>query len=105
MRAVSAVVAVCLLIAWPLALDAAPATEPGGHEITCSSPRAAREYRDALRQLHLGRAAEAAAGFREVLRRDPRCAMAYFGLSRAQHKAGQAHDALSACAKAEELAP
>jgi tetratricopeptide (TPR) repeat protein len=74
-----------------------------GHEITCASVRAARDYQDGLRWFYLGQTDQAISTFQEAARRDPACAMAQWGLSRALQKAGRAADALAAAARAEEL--
>ena len=76
-----------------------------GHEITCGSQRALREYREGLRQLYAG---DAEAALRDLLaasRRDPSCAMAHWAVSRAHHKAGRLPEAVAAADRARELAP
>lgn len=91
-----------LLTARAGAVDAIAAP---GHQITCASNRAARDYQDGLRLLYQGRMEDAIGEFQDAVRRDPACAMAQWGLSRALYKAGRAPDAVAAAGKAEELAP
>lgn len=91
------------LVAGSLYLTPLPAHGAGvyaeakpSHQITSGQPRVARAYADALRAYHQGQLPEAIAGFQEALRRDPNCAMAAWGLSRAQRKAGNAAEARKA---------
>lgn len=83
---------------------AAPPPPPVPHVITCAAPRAVHDYQDGLAHLHQGRVEEAQREFRDAIRRDPACAMAHWGLSRAQAQARQAPEALASAARAEELA-
>lgn len=88
---------------FPLAALAAQLPDP--HQITCSSTRVARDYQSGLARYHQGRSSEAVEDFQSACRRDPACAMAQWGLSRALQKSGRNADALAAQAKAESLAP
>ncbi|MGV3724353.1 MAG: tetratricopeptide repeat protein [Actinomycetota bacterium] len=74
------------------------------HLVTSASPRAAREYDEGLRNFYVGQVDAAIKDFQEAARRDPTCAMAQWGLSRALYKKGSASEALVAIAKAQELA-
>jgi len=93
-----------MLAALP-ALDAPAQAPPPAHAITCASPRVERYYREGLRDYYSERLDDAIKEFGEAARRDPQCAMAFWGQSRALHKAGRRDEALAACGKAEEAAP
>src|SRR5687768_164421 len=84
--------------------QAALSTAPGAHEITCATPRALRAYQAGLRLFHLDRAPEAAAQFADAIKRDPACAMAQWGLSRALQKQGKTAEAEAALSAAEAAA-
>ena len=101
---IAALTPVALLSA-ALLLPGAPqaAPPPNPHVITCASPRALREYESGLRAFHLRQYEAAAKEFREALKRDPSCAMAQWGLSRALHKGGKTEEALAALTQAEAL--
>lgn len=73
-------------------------------QITAASSRAARDYDEGLRSYYLGQLDVAAREFQDVLRRDPDCAMAQWGLSRVLQKQGKTAEALTAAEKAVELA-
>lgn len=85
------------------AVGAAPNSP--GYAITCASPRTAREYREAADEYYLGKLEAALADFRAVVKREPECAMAHFGLSRALSRSGNAPEAAAEAARAQELAP
>lgn len=87
------------------AAAAAPEKAPSPHPITCSSARVERDYRDGLRDLYQGNLDGALAEFKSAAKRDPECAMAWWGQSRVELKAGRRAEAQAASARAEELAP
>lgn len=70
-------------------------------QITAST-RVARDYDDGLRSFYLGQLDEAARDFQEALRREPKCAMAHWGLSRVLQKQGKTAEAQAAAEKAQE---
>lgn len=94
-----------LALALAAGLAAPAALAAPAHEVTCASPQVARQYQAALVQLHQNRSEDAIAAFRAVAERDPDCAMARWGLSRAHFAAGNRPDALRAITEAERLAP
>ena len=73
-------------------------------EITAASPRAASEYDDGLRRYYAGELDRAEKDFQEAIRRDPKCALAYWGLSRLYQKQGKTGEALTNAVKASDLA-
>lgn len=73
-------------------------------QITAASTRVARDYEEGLRSYYQGRLDEAAKDFQEALRRDPKCAMAQWGLSRVLQKQGQTAEAMKAANLAQNLA-
>lgn len=94
--------ALCLaLVSWS---GAAPEKVAQPHSITCSSARVERAYDEGLKDYYLGRLDEALVQFKDAAKRDPQCAMAWWGQSRVQLKAGRRPEAQAASAKAEELA-
>jgi tetratricopeptide (TPR) repeat protein len=88
-----------------LAAAAAAAPSPPPPAITCASPAVARTYQRALRGYYGGKQQVAERDFRAAVRRDPRCAMAQWGLSRTLQKQGKHAEALAAAAEAEKLSP
>lgn len=88
-----------------LAPPATPSQQtPAIHDITCASPVAERQYQEGLARFHQGRWHASARDFEQVLRRDPRCAMARWGLSRALAQLGRRAEALAAAIESEKLA-
>ncbi|MBM3460277.1 MAG: hypothetical protein FJX77_17290, partial [Armatimonadetes bacterium] len=83
---------------------AGPLPTPPDHSVTTRSERAAREYQKGLRQLHEGRAGDAARTLEGVLRRDETCALAAWCLSRAYARLGRMADARETAERAEDLA-
>jgi len=72
-------------------------------QVSASSTRAARDSDNGLRSYYQGSLEEAAKEFQEALRRDPKCAVAQWGLSRVLKKQGKVAEALTAAEKAHEL--
>ncbi len=73
-----------------------------GHQITCVSSRALRDYRDGLKALHEGSLEAAVREFQAAIKREPTCAMAHWGLSRVHHQAGRVPEATASAEKARE---
>ncbi len=85
-------------------LAGASETAGGNFPITGASPRAVREFQAGLRALYSGHPADAEREFEAALRRDPACAPAEWGLSRALFGEEKRAGATRAAARAEELA-
>jgi hypothetical protein len=72
--------------------------------ITAASSRASSEYDEGLRRYYAGDLERAEKDFLDATRRDPKCALAFWGLSRVYQKQGKAPEALTAAEKATQLA-
>jgi tetratricopeptide (TPR) repeat protein len=93
------------LVAGSLSAAVAAPPEPAGvHAVTCASPRVERYYREGLRDFYSERLDDSIKEFAEAAKRDPHCALAFWGQSRALFKAGRREEALAACGKADEAA-
>jgi tetratricopeptide (TPR) repeat protein len=74
----------------------------GEHRITCASEEVAQRYYRGLRSFHAGEHEPAGRDFREVMRLEPECAMARWGLSRVLDRQGDGAGAREHAAQAAE---
>lgn len=96
---VTVLVALGMLTASGAALgESAP--PPASYPVTSTAPQSVRDFQRGMRAFYLGHHGEAIRAFEAATRRDPSCAMAYWGLSRVYQAAGQETEAQAASGKA-----
>lgn len=98
-----AVVTLSLALTGGVLARAADPPPPARFAITCASNRGVRDFEDGLKLFHQGRLKEAVREFQSCEKRDPNCAMAAWGVSRAYLALGQRVDSEAAAVRAEAL--